>query len=491
MEISHTTGVSSAVQDRWVFRGLLALMVWAPLPLGSNRTWAIGILLLVVLLLVAGATWAWRRDSVDAFHRLAFFKWPLALLAAMLLLTWLQTCALPAGWVALLSPAAAAAQAPAAWMTLSLDVFQSRNMATLSFVFFATFVLVILTVRDAQRLDRLAQVLVLSGVLQAVLGAVLFSLQAQYQIFFSSVAHTRMIGSFVYHNSMAGYLCLCLSAGIGLMLARLGGKRARPANWRARVAAVIEFTLSSKMRLRLLLVVMVIALVLTRSRMGNAAFFSAMLFVGALAIVLARKTAPQTIALIVSLVIIDVLVVGTWVGLEKVVERIQDTELSVSAGGKSESVEARTEAARTALAIVQDFPLFGSGGGSFYNVFLTYRTPQYGYSYVDHAHNDFVEIATDFGLLGLGILGVLVGLTFWTVLKAMRRRRSALPWGMAFGVAMAMVGMFVHSSVDFNLQIPANALTMVVILAMGWLAYGLPASGARRPTSAELIHESA
>ena len=60
------------------------------------------------------------------------------------------------------------------------------------------------------------------------------------------------------------------------------------------------FILSPKMRLRLLLVVMVIALVLTRSRMGNAAFFAAMLIVGSIAIVLASKTAPKTIALIAS-----------------------------------------------------------------------------------------------------------------------------------------------------------------------------------------------
>jgi hypothetical protein len=71
------------------------------------------------------------------------------------------------------------------------------------------------------------------------------------------------------------------------------------------------------MRLRLLLIIMVIGLVLTRSRMGNSAFFAAMLIVGAMAIVLARKTAPQTIVLIASLVIIDVLVIGTWVGSGK------------------------------------------------------------------------------------------------------------------------------------------------------------------------------
>ena len=108
--------------------------------------------------------------------------------------------------------------------------------------------------------------------------------------------------------------------------------------------------------------------------------------------------APQTIKLVVSLVIVDVLVV----------ERIQETELSVSEAGKSESVEARTEAARTALPIVRDFLIAGSGGGSFYNIFLGYRTPSYGYTFVDHTHNDFVEIASDYGILGLGMLGSLV-----------------------------------------------------------------------------------
>lgn len=475
------------VSDRWVFMGLLGLVVWAPLPLGSNRTWAIGLLLVFALLLLAGTVLAWRQHADAALDRLTLFRWPLGLLLFMVLLSWAQTVVLPAGWVEAISPMAAAAQAPAETMTLSLDVYQSRLMASLAFVYFMVFVVALLTVRHAQRLERLAEVLVFSGVVQAVLGAVLFSMKADYRIFFVQVSHGRTIGSFVYHNSLAAYLCMCLSIGIGLMLARLGSNKARYANWRARAVAAIAFILSAKMRLRLMLVVMVIALVLTRSRMGNAAFFTAMVVVGLLAIVLARKTAPQTILLITSLVIVDVLVVGTWVGLEKVVERIQETELTVADGGKSESVEARTEAARTALPIVRDFPLVGTGGGSFYNVFLSYRTPTYGYAYVDHTHNDFVEIATDYGLLGLGALGLLVGLTLSTVVRVLARRKSSLPWGMAFGVAMVMVALLVHSTVDFNLQIPANALTMVVILAMGWVAHTLPSPGAGRRSIKEAV----
>jgi O-antigen ligase len=468
--------------DQWIFVGLLAVLVWAPLPLGSNRTWAIGIFLACLLVLLAGTGVAWRHALDAVKERLTLFRWPLLLMAGMVCLTWLQVMPMPTSWVQAISPMAAKAQEPARWMTLSLDVFQTRNMGMLAFIYFSIFVVALLTVRHADRLDRLAQVLVWSGVLQAVVGAVLFSVKAEYRIFYTQVSHTRMIGTYVYHNSVAGYLCMCLSIGVGLMLARLSDSSPRHQTWKARLVAILKFVLSAKMRLRLLLVVMVIALVLTHSRMGNAAFFTALLVVGLAGMVLARKTAPKTIALIASLVIIDVLVVGTWVGLEKVVERIQDTEMRTADGGLSESVEARTEAARTALAIVRDFPVVGTGGGSFYNVFLSYRTPQYTYAYVDHTHNDYVEIACDYGLTGLSLLGGLVGLTLWKTVMVLAKRRATLPRGIAFGVAMSIVALMVHSTVDFNLQIPANALTMVVILAMGWIAATLPRGAAVTPT---------
>ena len=462
------------VNDKWVFFGLLTLVVWAPLPIGSNRHWAVGLLLIFSLLLLMGVAVAWRRSGILAWQRMNLFVWPLGLLACMVGLAWLQTAELPAHWVAVISPKAAQAQSPAQWMTLSLDVYQSRFMASLSFVYFAVLLVTVLTVRTAQRLDRLAQVLVWSGVLQAVLAAILLSFKAEYRIFFVNISHHDAIGSFVNRNHLAGYLCMTLSIGIGLMLARLGSQKKRYANWKSRLVAAIEFILSSKMRLRMLLIVMVIGLVLTRSRMGNSAFFSAMLIVGVLAVLLARKTAPQTISLIASLVIVDVFVVGMWVGLEKVVDRVQGTELMVADGGRSESLEARTEAGRTALAIVQDYPLVGTGGGSFYNVFLGYQTPEFGPLLMDHAHNDFVEIACDYGLLGLGVLGLLVALTLLTVIRVMARRQSSIPWGMAFGVTMSIVALLIHSTVDFNLQIPSNALTIVIILAMGWIAHALP-----------------
>lgn len=479
-DISIDPGLSELNQkDEWVFYGLLALVIWLPLPLASNRIWAIGVLICMVLLLCAGAVYAWRRDAGIALGMLGKFLFPLGLFATFIFFSFLQVMPMPASWLAVLSPnslkiqqAAGLAEAGLPFH-LSLDIFQSRIMASLSCAYFLIFVLVLFLVRDAKRLDRFAQVLVWSGLLQAMAGIFLFSLGAHYRMFFSELIHDNVIGTFVNRNHFAGYMEMALSIGIGLMLARLGKRGHSYSGWRQRLVAALSFLISPKMRLRMMLVIMVIALVLTRSRMGNTAFLAAMLIVGMVSIPLSWRMAPATVALILSLVIVDVVIIGTWVGLEKVVNRINDTTLVSNSGGGQDSIEERLLPARYTLDLIREFPVFGAGAGSFYNVFAKYRPPEVG-GYFDHAHNDYAEIASDSGLLGAGLLATLVLSTFSISIKVLYQRRASLPRGVAFGALMSIVALAIHSSVDFNLQIPANALTFVMILALAWVAAKLP-----------------
>lgn len=470
--------VSARVADRPVFWGLLALLFWLPLPLGSNRTFAVGILVVWSQLLLWGMLWAWRNDFSGLAARVGVFRWPLILLGVFVSIPALQVLPWPVSLISTLSPEALTVWnwVPAS-SRLSLDPLQTQLYAALSFAYWSVFLVALVVVRDARRLEMLALAIVTSGVLQALIGAALFSVGAKYTLFFSDVIHDRIKGSFVYHNHMAGYMELCLSVGIGLMLARLGQGTGSAVgwSWRRVATATLEFLLSPKMRLRLMLVIMVIALVLTRSRMGNGGFFAAMLVVGGVTLLLARRSAPRMVALIVSLIVIDVLVIGSWIGLEKVVDRVQETSLTTAAGGREESVELRADAARHTLGLVEVFPWAGTGAGSYYGTYPRFRTPREGY--FDHAHNDYAEIAADFGVPGLLLLGGFVAMSLVSGLRVLRERRSDLPRGMAFGSLMAMVALLIHSSVDFNLQIPANALTLLVIMAMVWIAQALPRGG--------------
>ena len=490
------------LSDTWLFRALLALIVYLPLPLASNRTWAIAILVTLVALLFASTLIVWRKHLNDMLAHLDQFRAPLVVFFLFLLVSVLQVVPLPDAVIQVLSPEAYNVQVTAGLqghMHLSLDIYQSRLMLGLTTSYISVFFLCLLLVRDSARLDLLMSVLVWSGLFQAIVGVFLFSIGAHYRLFFVDIIHENVIGTFVNRNHFAGYMEMTLAVGIGLMIAKLGRGGPGHSGWKARVVAALTFVMSPKMRLRLMLVVMVIALVLTRSRMGNSAFFSAMLIVGVITIALSRRTAPATATLILSLVIVDVFVIGTWVGLDKVVTRLNRTEIvsanananggaatnGAPAGASSaaqtqtevpspqeESVEQRSLPAKYSLAMIKQFPAFGTGAGSFYNSFNRYRSPEIT-EYFDHAHNDYIELMCDLGI-GAWLLFLVTGMTLWQASRAMRVRQLSIARGAAFGTAMSIVALAIHSSVDFNLQIPANALTFVIILSLAWIAMKLP-----------------
>ena len=124
------------------------------------------------------------------------------------------------------------------------------------------------------------------------------------------------------------------------------------------------------------------------------------------------------------------------------------------------------------IKLIRAYPLTGSGGGSYHLAFMRYRDASL-LKYYDHAHDDYFEIAADTGAVGLGLLGLAVLASLVSAVRALFVRRDVLMRGMAFASVMGVVALLIHGTVDFNLQIPANAATFTVMLALGWIALHL------------------
>ena len=199
--------------------------------------------------------------------------------------------------------------------------------------------------------------------------------------------------------------------------------------------------------------------------MGNTAFFSSLIIAGVIALVLSRHATRSTVVLLTSLIVIDLFIVGAWFGVEKVAERLQETSMEA---------ESRDEVTDYGLNLVRDYLWTGSGGGSFYAVFPRYRKGDVERFY-NHAHNDYLQITADTGAIGISILGSIVVLSLLAALVAQYRRRDPLMRGMGFATVMGVTALLIHSTVDFNLQIPANAMMFTLLLALGWLALYLDA----------------
>ena len=437
----------------WIFVLYLALLVWAPVPLGSNRSWSWALLAFWVLAL---ALW-WLAGYIRgrrAYPTVLHDAWPMLLCGLLWLgYVWLQLVPLPVELLKLLSPqaarwhAAAAAPGIVGAAPLTLDAYATLEAACKSTAYMVFFALSLILLKDRDRIRYAAYALIISGVFQALYGGMI-SLAAQ------QVAS----GTFVNRNHYAAYLVMCLSIGIGVLIASLSG--AKNLSWGRFIQNLMQWIISPKMALRLGLVVMVIALVLTRSRMGNSSFFISLLVTGAIGLLLAKRATKSMVILIVSLIAIDVFIVGTYFGTQRVIERIVQT---------TAEPEDRGVVAGYALQMWKDYPVFGSGLGSFPVVFPRYSAAGTLVSYT-HAHNDYLEFAAEAGALGLSLLGLMVLMSFAAALRAQYLRRDPLMRGLSFAAMMGILALMIHSSVDFNLQIPAIALTFMLLLAFAWIS---------------------
>lgn len=436
--------------DRWLFYTFLVLLIWAPLPLGSNRVWAIGLLagLLGGLLGAFAIVGLYlKRSPLPALTR----GWPaVAALAAFLLLLQFQ---LVAPWSGV----------------SSVDPHHTRQHLVLATVHASALLLVLLLVTSGRRLRLLALALVFSGVAQALLAIMLHAAHAKTSLFYFEIDHAlRTFGSFSYHNSLANYLMMTLALGIGLLLAGVEGGMAPMRGWRQRTAALLSFVLSPAMRLRLILVLMVIALVLTKSRMGNVALLLAIVALGVPLLYRAGRLSRRGLWLLLSIVAIDVAVVGQWIGFDRVAERLNETAIVRLDSPAEESLEDRSGPALHALAMVAERPLFGFGAGTFHVAFPRFGGPEIR-QYYDHAHNDPVQFAAETGLVGTALLSVLVVAALRRAVQVRRAPHAPLDAGLAFGLILAIPAVLLQSTVDFHFQIPANALTFVVLLGIAFV----------------------
>lgn len=441
--------------ERALFIAFLGILVWAPLPLASNRFWSRSLLEVLIGLLFLGwlATRALSGRDVPPQRILQRNKGIILLFWMIPAWTFFQLVPLP--------PFLWGASTDNVWLPISLDTGATfyQGMESIAYAMFFTLALALL--HTPERLQRTLEVLVLTGVLQAAYGVMVTLGGKEFDlfgiIFRPQQAHSAS-GTFANRNHLAGYLEMCLALGVGLLLTHLLQSKDPYTGWKAILRRFLATLMSGKARLRVFLALMVVALVLTHSRMGNSAFFASLGIAALIGLVLYRKHKRNSSLIILfgSLILIDSFILGAWFGLDKLASRLEQTDITR---------EERAYVFPDALEILKDHPVSGIGGGAFGTIFEQYKSDKVFYDY-QHAHNDFLQIAIEYGLVGLLLFGLIVVIAFRAAIRAQLLRHTPILKGAAFAAMMAIISLMIHSAVDFNLQIPANALLFTLICAV-------------------------
>jgi O-antigen ligase len=151
------------------------------------------------------------------------------------------------------------------------------------------------------------------------------------------------------------------------------------------------------------------------------------------------------------IVLLLMLTVAAWSQIEGRFEELRD-----------EQTLQRAWVWKDSLSIVKDFPLFGTGLGTFGDIYPKYQTHSSLVLY-ERAHNDYMETLTDLGSVGF-LLAALPIVTYGRIVYRMWRDRDRTYIKiMGAGGMASLAAMTVHSFLDFNLHVPANALLLAVV----------------------------
>jgi O-antigen ligase len=144
-----------------------------------------------------------------------------------------------------------------------------------------------------------------------------------------------------------------------------------------------------------------------------------------------------------------------WMGAGKVIERFSN----VRAGDVS--LARRATMFRGAWHVFLDHPIQGSGLGTLVAVYPRYETGYDG-RVVDHAHNDYIEILAETGILGGLCCAAFLWILFREARKNFETEQGHFSRALHAGAIVAVGGLLLHSFVDFNLHIPSNALLFLL-----------------------------
>lgn len=250
-------------------------------------------------------------------------------------------------------------------------------------------------------------------------------------------------GPFANHNHFAGYMEMLTVLPVALVAAGAIRREQRP---------LYSFMASF----------MGVTIFFSLSRGGILSLVCSLLFIGVVAGIspLAGRegkaglwrpiVAVLGIAAIITLAML-------WIGADPVIGRFSESSDTLSTS--------RLWIWEDSLRVFRDHPFLGSGFGSLQTVYPHRAQYDGALGYVAQSHNDYIQILAEGGIIS-GILVLwFLGLVLRDVFRGIRMRDPVIA-GLSLGAGAGIVAILVHSTVDFNLQLPSNIMLFLLLTAI-------------------------
>ncbi len=373
-----------------------------------------------------------------------------------------QVTPLPVFILKLISPATLKSYFPVSEVLPSFMAISKVPVETVLFgirllviiLFLISFININLRIRD---LIPVINIIILSAAIQSVFGIIKYALQSdKFFIFFHQIEKPREVEFLTGTLGNADHFAFYLEMILPLVLAVLFLKMdlfESGAGFRDRM--VSTFNKDRSFLISFVLVVMIsISIILTGSRAGIMTLITTLIIFGLLTFYLTRS---RIFRKKIKVIFITIALITLYIGIKNTSDKFMKTNFD-KAG--------RFRRWPDSLNMLKDFPLFGTGFGTYKNAFLLYDT-DVGGKWSTNAHNEYLETFTDGGILGFALGIFLLGLVIYSIYKMWIVRRHPKIRLFGIGLLSAIYAALFHSFFDYALRIPSNSFIFILILGLG------------------------
>lgn len=298
--------------------------------------------------------------------------------------------------------------------------------------------------RDRVTIMTVIAAVVASGLSQALLGYVQFGWHLGPAAFASQHLFLRAYGTFDQPNPYAGYLNMILPIGLGFAL--LGPRRLRRWGWMAAVLLLGAVLVSESRGALLAGLVASSAVAACASRAAWRSVWAGVFVLLVAAWLASLGLVPTSPA--------DRFLTAVGLG-------------NVTFGSVNDANFSAVERAAHWLAGVRMFaahPLLGVGIGNYSAAYPQYH-PRGWYASLGHAHNYYINIAAEAGIMGLATYLLLIGSALWYSFVSVRLAREHVNRAIALGVAGALIATSAHNIFDV-LYVHGTAALLGLLIAL-------------------------
>jgi len=337
--------------------------------------------------------------------------------------------------------------------SLSFDPYSTRFILIQVAALLIYFAAVLVFTDTPKRLRLLVRTITVFGFFLAIFGLTQSFTSPDKLYWIREMPQAQAFGPFINRHHFAGYMELALALPLGLVFT---GSIEREKKFIYLFAAGL----------------MAVALIMTNSRGGLISLFAELLFLVATMGLRRRhkhkkseseehkpriKSAAAKAGLALAMVVAlfgSVVLLGGEEALTRMVGSVNTDDPTTG----------RAHFWSVTVDIIKNHPLVGTGLGAFGVVYTGYDSRN-GMYRLEQAHNDYLQVLSDGGVVG-AVLGLFFVVGLFRMGFARRESRDDFRRGVATGALAGCFAVLIHSFFDFTLHTPANALLFLVLAAL-------------------------